>query len=83
MLFVSEASDAFYEVQPVFIPKFDPTQDPEGVKAHVPHMDSFYDNSIQTGMLKDMATDREMLGEHLVLLGNQVGMFPVSVAHRA
>lgn len=35
-------------------------------------MDHFYDNSLQTGLMRDMAMDLEM-GEHLVLLGNQVG----------
>ena len=55
-----------------FIPAFDASRDPEGVKTHVPHMDHFHDNSLQTGLMRDMAVDLEM-GEHLVLLGNQVG----------
>ena len=55
-----------------FIPAFDASRDPEGVKTHVPHMDHFYDNSLQTGLMRDMAMDLEM-GEHLVLLGNQAG----------
>ena len=54
-----------------FIPFFDRTQDPEGV-SHIPHMDHFYDNSLQTGLMRDLAIDLEVLGEHLVLLGNQV-----------
>ena len=58
-----------------FVPAFDASRDPEGVKTHVPHMDHFYDNSLQTGLMRDMAVDLEM-GEHLVLLGNQVS--PVS-----
>ncbi|KZT64100.1 hypothetical protein DAEQUDRAFT_679169 [Daedalea quercina L-15889] len=53
-----------------YIPAFDPARDPEGVQTHVPHMDHFYDNSLQTGLMRDMAIDLEM-GEHLVLLGNQ------------
>ena len=35
-------------------------------------MDHFYDNSLQTGLMRDIATDLEILGEHIVLLGNQV-----------
>jgi hypothetical protein len=35
-------------------------------------MDYFYDNSLQTGLMRDLAVDLELLGEHLVLLGNQV-----------
>jgi hypothetical protein len=35
-------------------------------------MDHFYDNSLQTGLMRDLAIDLESLGEHLVLLGNQV-----------
>lgn len=35
-------------------------------------MDHFYDNSLQTGLMRDLAVDIEVLGEHLVLLGNQV-----------
>ncbi|KAI0643818.1 AAA domain-containing protein [Trametes meyenii] len=50
--------------------RFDSTQDPEGA-SHVPHMDHFYDNSLQTGLMRDLAIDFEVLGEHLVLLGNQ------------
>ncbi|KAI0752632.1 AAA domain-containing protein [Daedaleopsis nitida] len=53
-----------------FIPSFDRNQDPEGA-SHVPHMDNFYDNSLQTGLMRDLAIDLEILGEHLVLLGNQ------------
>lgn len=36
-------------------------------------MDHFYDNSLQTGLMRDLVIDLEVLGEHLVLLGNQVG----------
>ncbi|PIL28944.1 hypothetical protein GSI_08991 [Ganoderma sinense ZZ0214-1] len=53
-----------------FIPFFDRSRDPEGV-SHIPHMDHFYDNSLQTGLMRDLAIDLEVLGEHLVLLGNQ------------
>ena len=44
----------------------------EGVATHVPHMEHFFDNSLQSGLMRDMAVDLEMLGEYLVLLGNQV-----------
>jgi hypothetical protein len=62
--------------QPTFIPRFDPDEDKEGVAAHVPHMDHFYENSLQTGLMRDLAVDLEILGEHLVLLGNQVVHIP-------
>ncbi|KAJ7057255.1 AAA domain-containing protein [Mycena amicta] len=39
--------------------------------SHVPYMDQFYDNSIQTELMRDIAVDLELLGEHVVLLGNQ------------
>ncbi|KAJ3505514.1 hypothetical protein NLJ89_g7376 [Agrocybe chaxingu] len=57
--------------EPTSIPLFDPAQDPEGAASHVPHMDHFYDNSLQTGLMRDIAIDLEILGEHVVLLGNQ------------
>ena len=56
-----------------FIPCFDASNDPAG-RPLVPHMDSFYDNSLQTGLMRDLAIDLEILHEHLVLLGNQVGI---------
>ena len=56
----------------MFIPRFDPDEDKVGVATHVPHMDHFYENSLQTGLMRDLAVDLELLGEHLVLLGNQV-----------
>ena len=57
---------------PTNIPLFDRRKDPDGVASLVPHMDHFYDNSQQTGIMRDLAIDMEILGEHLVLLGNQV-----------
>ncbi|KAI0315297.1 AAA domain-containing protein [Amylostereum chailletii] len=57
--------------EPTFIPYFDAAKDREGVASFIPHMDHFFDNSLQTGLLRDLAIDFEMLGEHLVLLGNQ------------
>lgn len=53
------------------IPLFNVTHDPEGVASHVPHMDHFYDNSLQTGLMRDLGIDIEVLREHVVLLGNQ------------
>ncbi|KAI0672393.1 AAA domain-containing protein [Trametes maxima] len=58
------------DTRATIIPRFDTAQDPEGA-SHVPHMDHFYDNSLQTGLMRDLAIDFEVLGEHLVLLGNQ------------
>ncbi|KAJ7443890.1 AAA domain-containing protein [Mycena galericulata] len=53
------------------IPLFNVAEDPQGVKSHVPYMDHFYDNSLQTELMRDLAVDLELLGEHVVLLGNQ------------
>ena len=66
--------------QSTFIPRFDPDEDKEGVAMHVPHMDHFYENSLQTGLMRDLAVDLELLGEHLVLLGNQVNYNPIRPA---
>lgn len=72
ILFFPEASDPFNNTKSVLIPRFDASQDREGVASHVPHMDHFYDNSLQTGLMRDIAIDLEIVKEHLVLLGNQV-----------
>ncbi|KAJ7173000.1 AAA domain-containing protein [Mycena crocata] len=53
------------------VPLFNVAEDPQGVKSHVPYMDHFYDNSLQTELMRDLAVDLELLGEHVVLLGNQ------------
>ena len=68
--------------QPVLIPTFKASEDPEGVASHVPHMAHFYDNSLQTGLMRDLAIDLEVLGEHLVLLGNQVRTVPTRSGER-
>ncbi|KDQ56692.1 hypothetical protein JAAARDRAFT_207783 [Jaapia argillacea MUCL 33604] len=57
--------------RPTKIPLFNAAEDPEGVASHVPHMDHFYENNLQTGLMRDVAIDLEVLGEHVVLLGNQ------------
>ncbi|KJA23810.1 hypothetical protein HYPSUDRAFT_137004 [Hypholoma sublateritium FD-334 SS-4] len=59
------------ETKSTSIPLFDATQDLEGSTSHIPHMDHFYDNSLQTGLMRDIAIDIEILGEHIVMLGNQ------------
>ncbi|PCH36867.1 hypothetical protein WOLCODRAFT_167155 [Wolfiporia cocos MD-104 SS10] len=71
ILFPAPSGPQVESMGTTFIPAFDRTQDPEGVSSHVPHMDHFYDNSLQTGLMRDLAVDLEILGEHLVLLGNQ------------
>ncbi|KAI0943485.1 hypothetical protein AcW1_002637 [Taiwanofungus camphoratus] len=58
-------------MESTFVPCFDRSHDLEGVESLVPHMEHFYDNSLQTGLMRDLAVDLEVLGEHLVLLGNQ------------
>lgn len=75
LVFFGQSSSTGGETHPTFIPLFDPCQDPEGVASHVPHMDHFYDNSLQTSLMRDLAIDLEILGEHVVLLGNQVSCF--------
>jgi hypothetical protein len=65
-------TDPLRKMEDALIPRFDATQDPEGAASYVPHMDYFYDNSIQSGQMRDLAIDFELLDEHLVLLGNQV-----------
>ncbi|KAH7915875.1 AAA domain-containing protein [Hygrophoropsis aurantiaca] len=65
----SSNSNSSFEL--ISIPLFDAAEDREGVASHVPHMDHFYDNSLQTGLMRDLAIDIEVLGEHVVLLGNQ------------
>ncbi|KXN92823.1 von Willebrand factor A domain-containing protein 8 [Leucoagaricus sp. SymC.cos] len=57
------------QTYPTIIPSFKPSEDPAGVSWHVSH--HFYDNSLQTGLMRDLAIDLELLGEHVVLLGNQ------------
>ena len=71
-LLFPEPSDTTGAAKAVLIPRFDATEDPEGVISYVPHMDHFYDNSLQTALMRDLVIDFELLGEHLVLLGNQV-----------
>ena len=58
------------------IHRFDKSRDPEGVESHVPHMDHFYDNHLQSGLMRDLALDLEVLGENVILLGNQARKFP-------
>jgi len=65
LILFPEASNSDGTMEPIHIPRFDPSLDPEGVASHVPHMDHFYDNSLQTGLMRDLAID-------FVLLGNQV-----------
>ncbi|KAI0061227.1 hypothetical protein BV25DRAFT_1857935 [Artomyces pyxidatus] len=70
LVFPAHASH-LQHAEATLIPLFDLTQDTEGVASYVPHMDHFYDNSIQSASMRDLAVDFELLGEHLVLLGNQ------------
>jgi hypothetical protein len=70
-----ERTGTGWQTKPTPIARFPASQDPEGVASHVPHMDHFYDNSLQTGLMRDIAVDLELLREHLVLLGNQVRNF--------
>ena len=69
-----EVSDPYQKSRPVSITLFNQELDPEGTSL-VPYMDHFYNNSLQTELMREMAVDVEVLGEHLVLLGNQVRFF--------
>ncbi|KAI0342455.1 hypothetical protein BDW22DRAFT_1330827 [Trametopsis cervina] len=60
-----------HDATPVQIACFNAAEDAEGTASHIPHMNNFYDNSLQTALMRDLAIDMEVLGEHLVLLGNQ------------
>lgn len=64
-------TDPLRHTEDTRIPRFEASRDPEGAASHVPFMDHFYDNSIQSAQMRDLAIDFELLGEHLVLLGNQ------------
>lgn len=64
-------SDPLRHTEDTRIPRFEVSWDPEGATSHVPFMDHFYDNSIQSAQMCDLAIDFELLGEHLILLGNQ------------
>ena len=70
-MFPSPTGPKLVATSPIRIPIFCAEEDPDGVASHVPHMDHFYDNSLQTGLMRDLAIDFEVLDEHLVLLGNQ------------
>ncbi|SCZ96734.1 BZ3500_MvSof-1268-A1-R1_Chr4-1g06667 [Microbotryum saponariae] len=39
--------------------------------SYIPYMNNFLDNSQQTALMRDIAVDLELLGEHVLLLGNQ------------
>lgn len=65
------ASDPGGKAKAYEIPLFDMTQDPTG-PSHVPFMNNFLDNSGQTALMREIASDLEVLGEHVLLLGNQV-----------
>ena len=71
MVFPSPSDPLNETIGSVSIPLFDAVQDPDGVASRIPHMEHFYDNELQTGLMRDLAIDLEILGEHLVLLGNQ------------
>ncbi|GAA5962669.1 hypothetical protein JCM21900_006763 [Sporobolomyces salmonicolor] len=53
------------------VPLFDVASlDPSGA-SHVPYMQQYLDNSQQTQLMRDIATDLELLDENVLLLGNQ------------
>lgn len=72
MLLFPAPTDPLRHTEDTRIPRFEACWDPEGAASHVPFMDHFYDNSIQSAQMCDLGIDFELLGEHLVLLGNQV-----------
>ncbi|KZV72548.1 hypothetical protein PENSPDRAFT_674901 [Peniophora sp. CONT] len=64
-------SSASGDLSPLSLPFYPATADPEGASSFVPHMTHFFDNSLQTSLLRDLGVDLCILNEHLVLLGNQ------------
>jgi hypothetical protein len=70
-LFFPPAASARGLGKPTLIPAFDAARDPAGAASFVPHMDHFFNNSVQSALLRALGVDLEPLGEHLVLLGNQ------------
>ncbi|KAK7683695.1 hypothetical protein QCA50_013071 [Cerrena zonata] len=71
LVFPSPSDPLNETIESVSVPLFDVNQDAEGAASRIPHMEHFHDNSLQTGLMRDLAIDLEVLGEHLVLLGNQ------------
>ncbi|KAE9393793.1 hypothetical protein BT96DRAFT_958988 [Gymnopus androsaceus JB14] len=70
----SGGNDASLSPVATLVPLYDASKDPLGAATLVPHMEHFYDNPLQTGLMRDLALDLEGLGgagEHIVLLGNQ------------
>ncbi|GAA6044030.1 hypothetical protein JCM8097_004313 [Rhodosporidiobolus ruineniae] len=53
------------------VPLFDLEKEDAAGASHVPFMESYHDNSQQTALMRDIAIDLELLGEHVLLLGNQ------------
>ncbi len=59
------------DAEPTAIPIFDvDSRDAEG-KIIIPEMASFYNNHDQSMLMRSMAQDLHLLGEHLLLMGNQ------------
>ncbi|KWU41842.1 hypothetical protein RHOSPDRAFT_30334 [Rhodotorula sp. JG-1b] len=52
------------------IPRFDLGHDEAGA-SHIPFVPGYLDNAQQTRYLRDIAVDLEVLGQHILLLGNQ------------
>lgn len=64
-------SSASGDLSPLSLPYYPTEADPEGASSFVPHMTHFFDNSLQTSLMRDLGVDLCVLNEHLVLLGNQ------------
>ncbi len=67
----SSSSDGNGPAQAIQIPLHDNSNDREGAAALIPNIDHFYDNSLQTGVMRDLITDLEVLKDHVVVMGNQ------------
>ncbi|VDB87134.1 unnamed protein product [Peniophora sp. CBMAI 1063] len=64
-------SSASGDLSPLTLPYYTTASDPEGASSFVPHMTHFFDNSLQTSLMRDLGVDLCVLNEHMVLLGNQ------------
>lgn len=59
------SSDPSGRTKEYSIDLYDLSKDPEGA-AYVPYMNNYLDNSQQTALMRDIATDLEVMGKYLI-----------------